>query len=103
MAALAITMLAAAAAPAASPSPLRVCADADNMPSSDAKGRGFEDRIAALVAAQLGRPLAYSWVPQRPDLVRNALASGRCDMVVGVPNQADWVETTRPYYCQAMF
>ena len=88
----------ASAARATAPKPLVVCSDPDNMPFSNAKGEGFENRLAVIVAAQLGRPLAYDWLPQRPDLVREELAAGRCDMVIGVPTQSDWLKPTQPYY-----
>jgi quinoprotein dehydrogenase-associated probable ABC transporter substrate-binding protein len=77
--------------------PLRVCAAAHAMPVSDSKGEGFENKIAALVAADLGRPLDYIWVPVSTPPV-TALAAGRCDLVVGVPAEFGGVATTHPYY-----
>jgi mxaJ protein len=87
-----------AASPAA---PLRVCADPNNMPFSNQKGEGFENRIAALVARDLGRPLAYLWSPQRRGFIRNTLNAGRCDIVIGVPAQYGLLQPTRPYYRSA--
>lgn len=84
----------ASAARATAPKPLVVCSDPDNMPFSNTKGEGFENRLAVIVAAQLGRPLAYDWLPQRPDLVREELAAGQCDVVIGVPTQSDWLKPT---------
>ena len=77
---------------------LRICADPNNLPFSNARGEGFEDRIAALVAADLGRRPAWVWWPQRRGFVRNTLKAGKCDLVVGVPADYRLVETTRPYY-----
>ena len=65
--------------------PLRVCADPNNLPFSNDRGEGFENKIAALVARDLHRPLAYFWLPQRRGFIRNSLNAGRCDVVIGVP------------------
>jgi mxaJ protein len=78
--------------------PLRVCADPNNMPFSNQRGDGFENKIAALVARDLDRPLTYFWLPQRRGFVRNTLAAGRCDVVIGVPAQYGRLQTTRAYY-----
>ncbi|MCU1381423.1 MAG: putative methanol oxidation protein [Acidobacteria bacterium] len=78
--------------------PLRVCSDPNNMPFSNVKRQGFENKIAELVARDLGRPLAYFWSPQRRGFVRNTLAAGQCDVMMGVPVQYDRVQSTRAYY-----
>ncbi|TIS05029.1 MAG: quinoprotein dehydrogenase-associated putative ABC transporter substrate-binding protein, partial [Mesorhizobium sp.] len=39
---------------------LRACADPNNMPFSDASGEGFENKIAEIVAADLGAKLTYT-------------------------------------------
>ena len=83
---------------AAGAAPLRVCADPNNMPFSDEKRHGFENKIAELVARDLGRPLTYFWSPQRRGFVRNTLSAGRCDVMMGVPARFDRVQATRPYY-----
>ena len=36
---------------------LRVCADPDNMPFSNDKGEGFENKLAELIAVKLGQQL----------------------------------------------
>ncbi len=80
----------------------RVCADPNNMPFSNEKQQGFENRIADLIAKDLGLPVHYTWWGQRRGFIRNTmnatLASGRCDVVMGVPDKYDLVRTTRPYY-----
>jgi quinoprotein dehydrogenase-associated probable ABC transporter substrate-binding protein len=86
------------AATAAQPPPLRVCADPNNMPFSRQQRDGFENRIAALVAGDLRRPLAYFWLPQRRGFIRNSLDAGRCDVVIGVPAQYGLVLPTKSYY-----
>jgi mxaJ protein len=80
------------------PAPLRVCADPNNLPFSNAQGGGFENRVAELVARELGRPLTYFWLPQRRAFVRNSIAARRCDLVMGVPARYERLRTTRPYY-----
>jgi quinoprotein dehydrogenase-associated probable ABC transporter substrate-binding protein len=76
----------------------RVCADPDNLPLSRDDGSGFENRIAQLVAAEMGAQLRYEWLPLRRGFVRKTLASGSCDAFIGVPRQLKSVLTTRPYY-----
>lgn len=78
--------------------PLRVCADPNNMPFSNQHGDGFENKIATLVAHELGRPLTYFWWPQRRGFVRNSLNADRCDVVMGVPAQYGLVQPTKSYY-----
>ena len=80
---------------------LRVCADPDNLPLSSEDGRGFENRIAELVAADMGAELRYEWMPLRRGFVRKTLGEGLCDMFVGVPKEFERVMTTRPYYRSA--
>jgi mxaJ protein len=85
-------------APAAAQRSLRVCADPNNLPFSNRRGEGFENRIAALVARELGATLRYTWWPQRRGFVRHTLEAGTCDLVIGVPEGFDRALTTRPYY-----
>ena len=80
------------------PMTLRVCADPHNLPFSTDKGEGFENKIAALFASQLGKDLTYAWYPQAPGFVRNTLAALKCDVVMGVPQGDDLVQVTNPYY-----
>jgi quinoprotein dehydrogenase-associated probable ABC transporter substrate-binding protein len=77
---------------------LRVCADPNNMPFSNRAGAGFENRIAELIARDLGARVTYAWWPQRRGWVRNTLRAGKCDVAIGVPSGYELVETTRPYY-----
>jgi mxaJ protein len=77
---------------------LRVCADPNNLPFSNQRREGFENRIAGIVARELGRTLDYTWQPQRRGFLRTTLNANRCDVVIGVPKELDAVRTTRPYY-----
>jgi mxaJ protein len=74
---------------------LRVCADPNNMPFSNEKQQGFENKIAELVARDMRRPLVYFWSPQRRGFIRNTLQAGRCDVVMGVPAQYGLLQPTR--------
>jgi len=86
--------------PPAAPDPavLRVCADPNNMPFSNAKGEGFENAIAEIVAHDLGRRVRYTWWPQRRGFARNTLKAGECDVIVGIPTSYELAAPTRPYY-----
>ncbi|MGH7675537.1 MAG: substrate-binding domain-containing protein [Gemmatimonadales bacterium] len=77
---------------------LRVCADPDNLPFSNERQEGFENKIAALVAGDLGAVVTYTWWPQRRGFIRNTLRARQCDLVMGVPKGFDPVLTTRAYY-----
>ncbi|CDX56104.1 Extracellular solute-binding protein family 3 [Mesorhizobium plurifarium] len=77
---------------------LRVCADPNNLPFSNAAGQGFENRIAQIIADDLGAKLTYTWWAQRRGFVRNALKAGLCDLVPGTPANLEMLRTTRPYY-----
>jgi mxaJ protein len=81
-----------------SPRVLRICADPNNLPFSDSGGRGFENRIAELVAADLGTEVRYTWWAQRRGFVRNTLRAKACDLIPGLPVPFDPVVTTDPYY-----
>ncbi|ESY73898.1 substrate-binding domain-containing protein [Mesorhizobium sp. M1050] len=77
---------------------LRVCADPNNMPFSNASGQGFENKIAEIVAGELGAKLSYVWWAQRRGFVRNTLKAGLCDLVPGTPANLEMLRTTTPYY-----
>jgi mxaJ protein len=77
---------------------LRVCADPNNLPFSNERREGFENRLAAMLAADLGTPLEYTWWAQRRGFVRNTLGADQCDVLMGVPTGFEIAATTRPYY-----
>lgn len=68
---------------------LRVCADPADMPLSNEKGDGYENKIAELLAKDLGIPLTYTWFPQATGFYRMTLGIKRCDVVLGVAQGAD--------------
>lgn len=78
--------------------PLRVCADPNNLPFSNRREQGFENRIAEVIARDLGRPLQYTWWPQQRGHVRKSLKAGACDLIPGIASSVDMVLVTRPYY-----
>ena len=84
---------------------LRVCEDPNNLPFSNRSGEGFENKIAELLAAELGWKLEYTWFPQRMGFIRNTLRGRepdsdrfKCDLVPGVPVGFELAATTKPYY-----
>lgn len=77
---------------------LRVCADPSNLPFSNERGEGFENRVAALVAQALDRKVEYVFFPQVQGFVRNTLRAGRCDLVMGTVAGDDLMQNTNPYY-----
>ncbi len=95
---IALALMASRREPVAPLRELRVCADPNNLPFSNQRGEGFENRIASVIAADLGLAVRYTWWPQRRGFVRNTLDFGRCDVILGVPASVDAVARTRPYY-----
>jgi mxaJ protein len=77
---------------------LRVCADPNNLPFSNQRGEGFENKIAELLAHDLGERVEYTWWAQRRGFFRNTLKAGICDVVIGVPSGFEMALTTKPYY-----
>ena len=77
---------------------LRVCSDPNNLPFSNRRGEGFENRLAQLIASELKATVRYTWWPQRRGFIRNTLAADSCDVIMGMPHRAERVRTTRPYY-----
>ena len=77
---------------------LRVCADPNNLPFSNQREEGFENRLAELLADEMRATVAYTWWPQRRSFLRNTLRAHECDVVMGVPTGYELVHATRPYY-----
>jgi mxaJ protein len=93
-----IVALALLAGCAPKPKVLRVCADPNNLPFSNDKGEGFENKLAEMVAHDLGRTVQYTWWAQRRGFVRNTVKEGRCDVWPGVASSLEMLATTRPWY-----
>ncbi|HEX8651003.1 MAG TPA: substrate-binding domain-containing protein [Pyrinomonadaceae bacterium] len=77
---------------------LRVCADPNNLPFSNDRLEGFENRIAELIAREMNLDVQYTWWAQRRGFFRNTLRAGACDLVIGVPSSFELALTTSPYY-----
>jgi len=77
---------------------LRVCGDPNNMPFSNEKLEGIENKIAAVLAQDLGWHVEYVWWPHQRGLVKRVLNTERCDVLVGIPKGYDLVGWTKPYY-----
>jgi ABC-type amino acid transport substrate-binding protein len=76
------------------PGVLRVCADPNNLPFSNRRLEGFENKIAALVARELNAAVEYTWRAQRRGFIRETLRAGACDVVVGMPSSLELALTT---------
>lgn len=96
LASLVVPMLAFAAEPPARV--IRVAADPNNLPFSNQRGEGFENRLAEMIAHDLDARLEYLWWAQRRGFFRETVGSGRADVVMGVPAGFERLLTTRPYY-----
>src|SRR5215467_2334784 len=79
-------------------SELKVCADPNNLPFSDDKKQGFENKIAELMGAEIGLKVDYAWFPQVVGFVRNTLRTHLCDLVMGTVAGDEIMQTTNPYY-----
>lgn len=82
-------------------SELRVCADPANMPFSNQKQEGFENKIADLVGKALNIPVVYTWFPQATGFIRNTLGTKKCDIVIGYSQGHELVLNTNHYYSSA--
>jgi quinoprotein dehydrogenase-associated probable ABC transporter substrate-binding protein len=80
------------------PKVLRVCADPRNLPFSNERGEGFENRLAELLATKLQKKIDYMYFPQATGFVRMTLGAHRCDVIMGFPQGDDLVQGTNPYY-----
>ncbi len=80
------------------PKVLRVCADPRNMPFSNDKGEGIENKLAELFATKLQKRLDYMYFPQATGFVKMTLGAHRCDVIMGFPQGDDLVQGTNPYY-----
>jgi mxaJ protein len=77
---------------------LRVCADPNNLPFSNDRGEGFENKIVEILASELDAKVSYVWWAQRRGFIRNTLKAGLCDLIPGTPANLEMLRTTAPYY-----
>jgi mxaJ protein len=86
-----------ASAPRA-PTELRVCVDPYDLPFSNDKEEGFENKIAHVIAQDLNATVINYWWPARRGVLRSSILAGRCDVMMQAPVGLDPVATTKPYY-----
>lgn len=84
---------------------VKVCADGFNLPYSNKKLEGFDNKIAALIGEELGLPVEYLWFPQRIGFSRNTIKkvdpkTGRflCDLAMSMPDEKSFVSPTESYF-----
>lgn len=99
LAALGLALI--AHAPMASARELRVCADPDNLPYSNARGEGFENKLMAMVGREIGAEIRFVWEHQWRGFVRKTLRAGLCDVVPGIAVGTERARLTRPYYASS--
>ena len=80
------------------PGVIRVCADPDNMPLSNQKGEGFEQKIAELIAKEWNAKIEYAWWPVRRGFFARALNGRYCDVAIQAPADFDMAAVTKPYF-----
>lgn len=80
------------------PGVIRVCADPDNMPLSNQKGEGFEQKIAELIAKEWNAKIEYAWWPVRRGFFARALNGRYCDVAIQAPAGFDMAAVTKPYF-----
>lgn len=80
---------------------LRVCADPANLPFSNEKQEGFENKIADIIGSELGVPVTYTWFPQAVGFTRNTLLAKRCDVIIGTGQGDELVLNTNALYRSA--
>lgn len=89
--------LAAGAVHGANAWEMRVCADPERLPFSRIDGGGYENRIAEIIAKELGAELTYVWFPASEAMVQDYLRTGECDIIMGVPDGHDGLASTLAY------
>jgi quinoprotein dehydrogenase-associated probable ABC transporter substrate-binding protein len=98
-AALALGTVTLLAAPRDVQAALRVCADPGNMPLSNNRGEGIENKMAAVLARALDTTVEYYYRPGiERGLTRSTLDADQCDVMLDMPLGADDVITTSALY-----
>jgi quinoprotein dehydrogenase-associated probable ABC transporter substrate-binding protein len=78
---------------------LTVCADPGNMPLSNQKGDGFENKIAQVIGAALGTGVQYYWRPSiERGLMRTTLSEGNCDLWLDMASDTEGAAVLSPLY-----
>jgi quinoprotein dehydrogenase-associated probable ABC transporter substrate-binding protein len=78
---------------------LTVCADPGNMPLSNQKGDGFENKIAQVIGSALGTGVQYYWRPSiERGLMRTTLSEGNCDLWLDMASDTEGAAVLSPLY-----
>jgi quinoprotein dehydrogenase-associated probable ABC transporter substrate-binding protein len=78
---------------------LTVCADPGNMPLTNMKGEGFENKIAQLIGKTLGTGVQYYWRPSiERGLMRTTLSEGNCDVWMDMASDTEGAAVLAPLY-----
>jgi quinoprotein dehydrogenase-associated probable ABC transporter substrate-binding protein len=77
---------------------LRVCSDPADLPFSNDKKEGFENKIADIIADELKLPVVYTWYPKSSGFIRRTLFAKRCDLVIGWGQGDELVLNTNHIY-----
>lgn len=100
--ALLLGFLASASAAAADQEKLTsftVCADPGNMPLSNNRGEGFQNKIAEVLGQAFGTGVQYNWRPSiERGLMRSTLSAGTCDLWMDMASDTEGAEITTPLY-----
>ena len=88
----------ATATPALAAEALRVCTADNDMPYTSPDRRGFEDRLADLLARQLASPVERVQFNDPRYVVRDGIDKRNCDVMMGVDAGDPRLQTTAPYY-----
>src|SRR5581483_4113593 len=91
-----VAALAQASFDLVSRSEFRVCADPNNLPFSNDKREGFENKIDDIMANDLHEPVRYTWYPGSTGFVRRTLLADRCDVVMGTVAGGEMMDDTNP-------
>lgn len=85
------------ALPASAASALNVCAGKTELPFSNDRQEGFENKIATVIGKALNVPVHYFWWTN-PLTLQQDMEAGKCDVLIGTDPSDPRVLTTQPYY-----
>lgn len=78
---------------------LVACADPGNMPLSNERAEGFENKIAEAVGKKLGVDITFFWRPYiERGLTRETFDNNECQVLLGMPAEYSNLLTTTPIY-----
>ncbi len=75
------------------------CADPGNMPLSNDKMEGFQNKIAKIVGEKMGTDISFFWRPYlERGLTRDTFDNNECQVLVDLPADYAGILTTNPIY-----